>query len=111
MKISIKRITYRLAMLLALLSIQGMLAACGQEPETEALEPQIISSEPAENSTEDSVADTSETTPPETEEIEEEVDAMQEMFGKDCISDQTFEVQLSEYDQQVYFVPFVPSPE
>ena len=111
MKINVKRITYRSAMLLVLLSIQGMLAACGQEPETEALEPQIISSEPAENSAEDSVADASETTLPATEEIEEEVDAMQEMFGKDCISDQTFEVQLSEYDQQVYFVPFAPSPE
>lgn len=111
MKISKKRITYRSAMLLALLSLQGMLAACGQELETEVEEPQTISSESVQNSAEDSVADASETTPSAAEEIEEELDAMQEMFGKDCISDQTFEVQLSEYDQEVYFVPFAPSLE
>lgn len=111
MKISKKRITYRSAMLLALLSLQGMLAACGQELETEVEEPQTISSESVQNSAEDSVADASETTPSAAEEIEEELDAMQEMFGKDCISDQTFEVQLSEYDQEVYFVPFAPSSE
>lgn len=40
-----------------------------------------------------------------------EMDAMQLMFGRDCISEQTFEVQLSEYDQKVYFVPFAPSQE
>ncbi|MDE6674014.1 MAG: hypothetical protein K2K19_04265, partial [Acetatifactor sp.] len=111
MKICKKRITYRSAMLLALRSLQGMLAACGQEPETEVGEPQTISSETAENSAEDSVADASETTLSAAEETEEELDAMQEMFGKDCISDQTFEVELSEYDQKVYFVPFAPSSE
>lgn len=40
-----------------------------------------------------------------------ELDAMQKMFGKDCISEQTFEVQFSEYGQKVYFVPFGPSEE
>lgn len=111
MKISKKRIAYGSAMLLALLSLQGMLAACGQEPETEVGEPQTISSETAENSAEDSAVDALETTSSAAEEIEEELDAIQEMFGKDCISDQTFEVQLSEYDQEVYFVPFAPSSE
>lgn len=111
MKTSKKRITYRSVMLLALLSLQGMLAACGQELETEVEGPQTISSETAENSAEDSVVDALETTSSAAEEIEEELDAMQEMFGKDCISDQTFEVQLSEYDQEVYFVPFAPSSE
>lgn len=125
MKISKKRITYRTAMFLAVLSLQGMLAACGQEPETEVGEPQIISSETAENSAEDSVADASETTPPAADEmeedtettssaadeIEEEMDAMQEMFGRECISDQTFEVQISECEQEVYFVPYVPTQE
>lgn len=40
-----------------------------------------------------------------------ELDAMQMLFGRDCISEQTFEVQLSEYAQKVYFVPFAPSEE
>jgi len=39
------------------------------------------------------------------------MDAMQEMFGIDCISEQTFEAQLSEYARKVYFVPFAPSEE
>lgn len=40
-----------------------------------------------------------------------ELDAMQKLFGADCISEQTFEVQLSEYEQKVYFVPLAPSSE
>lgn len=103
MKISIfiKKIKYGSATLLALFSIQGMFTACGQEPETEVREPQTISSESTENSAEDIVADAPETTPSAAEEIEEELDAMQEMFGKECISDQTFEVidyDVGEYE-------------
>lgn len=36
-------------------------------------------------------------------------DAMKERFGERCISEQTFEVELSEYEGKVWFVPFVPS--
>lgn len=38
-----------------------------------------------------------------------ETDPMKEMFGEYCISDQTFEVELSEYSGKVWFVPFAPS--
>ena len=38
-----------------------------------------------------------------------ENDPMKEMFGENCISDQTFEVKLSEYSEKVWFVPFAPS--
>ncbi|MDE5748404.1 MAG: hypothetical protein K2I21_12630, partial [Acetatifactor sp.] len=62
MKISKKRIAYRSAVFLTLLSLQGMLVACGREPEVEVEEPQTISSESAENSAKDSVADATETT-------------------------------------------------
>ncbi len=34
---------------------------------------------------------------------------MKEKFGENCISEQTFEVELSEYSGKVYFVPFAPS--
>lgn len=127
MKSSKKKIIYSSAMLLALLSLQGMLAACGREPEAEVevREPQTISSESAENSAKDSVADAAETTssaademeedaettPSATDEMEEELDAMQEMFGRDCISDQTFEVRISECEREVYFVPYAPTQE
>lgn len=40
-----------------------------------------------------------------------ELDAMQRMFGANCISDQTFEVQISECEQEVYFVPYAPTQE
>ena len=46
------------------------------------------------------------------EEAEPENDAaaaVKEKFGEDCIPQQTFEVELSEYEGKVYFVPFAPS--
>lgn len=60
----------------------------------------------------ESHSQTPETSQPDnTEAVPRELDAMQELFGADCISEQTFEVQLSEYEQKVYFVPFAPSLE
>ena len=36
---------------------------------------------------------------------------MKTMFGEHCIADQTFEVELSEYDGNVYVVPYAPYSE
>lgn len=36
------------------------------------------------------------------------LDDMQKQYGRNCISEQTFEVELSEYSDAVYFVPFAP---
>ena len=38
-----------------------------------------------------------------------ETAAIKEKFGDNCIAQQTFEVELSEYEGKVYFVPFAPS--
>lgn len=38
-----------------------------------------------------------------------ELDAMQKRFGPDCISEYTMAVQMSEFEQEVYFVPYAPS--
>lgn len=38
-----------------------------------------------------------------------EEDALKERFGANCISEQTFEVELSECDGKVWFVPYAPS--
>lgn len=43
--------------------------------------------------------------------VNEKTDEMKSKFGDNCIADQTFEVELSEYDGKVYFVPFAPSRE
>ena len=40
-----------------------------------------------------------------------QADALKQRFGESCISEQTFEVELSEYDGEVWFVPFAPSEE
>lgn len=40
---------------------------------------------------------------------DDDTDELREKFGEDCIADQTFEVELSEYDGKVWFVPFAPS--
>lgn len=45
---------------------------------------------------------------------EEELARFQEirdMFGEDCIAEQTYEVELSEYEGKVWFVPFLPTKE
>ena len=39
----------------------------------------------------------------------EKIALMKEMFGENCIGEQTFEVELSEYEGKVWFVPFYPS--
>ena len=36
---------------------------------------------------------------------------LKQRFGETCIAEQTFEVELSEYDGKVWFVPFAPSEE
>lgn len=40
-----------------------------------------------------------------------QADALKKRFGETCIAEQTFEVELSEYDGKVWFVPFAPSGE
>lgn len=54
-------------------------------------------------------ADPAATTKPAETAKPAETDPMKEMFGEYCISDQTFEVELSEYSGKVWFVPFAPS--
>lgn len=48
-------------------------------------------------------------TRPETSEDERKPEEMKQRFGADCIAEQTFEVELSEYDGKVWFVPYAPS--
>ncbi len=45
----------------------------------------------------------------ETSEDERKPEEMKQRFGADCIAEQTFEVELSEYDGKVWFVPYAPS--
>lgn len=40
-----------------------------------------------------------------------QADEIKNLFGENCISEQTFEVELSEYSGKVWFVPYAPGAE
>ena len=112
-----------------LIMIMSAFTACGQQQNVEVEEytRQESSAIEEDNNTEEE-KDTQETENGETEAVldtgeknteiveeetvvldEEEVARIAEMkamFGEHCIAEQTFEVELSEYDGKVYVVPF-----
>lgn len=113
---------FRKGKILLLISVAGMLSACGRTQRTRIEEPETVdiggdaSSETetaaGENATAENVA--AEEPDAAVENVTEETiaeDEKKELFGKDCIAEQTFEVELSEYEGMVYFVPFAPSGE
>lgn len=88
-----------------LLSLMFLWTACGQKQEsTEDIKQPV---EVAEQEKE--TGNTQENS--EKENINDVVDEMKEMFGEHCISEQTFEVELSEFAGKVYFVSFAPTEE
>ena len=99
------------SILALLIIVTGLLTACGQEQSTEIKEYDIL------ESTAEEKTDTEETAASASEEqvLDKEAEAkaakMKEMFGENCIAEQTFEVEMSEYDGTVYFVPFLPVEE
>lgn len=103
---------------LLLLCITGILAACGQRPEAESAPPrptpvlstQSAAAQPGDAASEQETLSGAQAEMDTPEQLPE-LDEMQKLFGPDCISEQTFEVQLSEYAQEVYFVPLAPSEE
>lgn len=120
------------ARLAFLLAASGMLAACGQGQEmgesagldgsngSRKEEPLILDMDPTgpdaaktdipaadAAKTDAAGADASGSDGRETP----KADSIREMFGEGCIAGQTFEVELSEYEGKVWFVPFSPSGE
>lgn len=99
----------RMVWIFILLTV-GMLAACGREQDESVVDAdsvydvheetigseQKLSEVPEEEAVEVSGAD-------ETAESKE----LKRRFGSNCITEQTFEVELSEYDGKVWFVPYV----
>ena len=114
----------------ALLTV-GMLAACGQKQdesvvdvdsvydgheETIVLEQELseMEEETAEVSESDEATTTNEVVTTDGAVKEDETAKSKQLkrqFGSNCITEQTFEVELSEYDGKVWFVPYAPSGE
>lgn len=84
-----------------LLCIAGIFTACGRMPGKTVLpQPSTVDAEieiPADSA--------------ETSDSPVELTSMQEMFGADCISEQTFQVRLGGDNGKVWFVPFAPPRE
>lgn len=113
------------AVCLAAMVGMGMLSACGQDDiQDEISEPidsatMFAQTDSGEKSEEDKKllveTETKETSSEESDTKSSEVEASNEdpqltaMFGDNCITSQTFEVTMSEYDGKVWFVPYYPS--
>ena len=109
----------RLCILILMMLVVGTLVACGQKKDAGTEENKSEENTSEEVSVEDTEKDTeamadentgSEKVNNTKENAENKTEAeLKEMFGENCIADQTFEVELSEYSGKVYFVPFAPS--
>lgn len=90
------------------LFIIGMFTGCEQEQNIDKQELEdnktVNGTNKIDNST--NKADNTKTTEDIIETLKTE--DMKKKFGENCIAEQTFEVELSEYSGKVYFVPFAP---
>ncbi len=108
-----------LAVLTAALSVAGILTACGSEEEPEKERKDVVdqidqqgqSIEDGDYQEEQSDAGEQDTDlgSDSGESSREDLDRIREQFGETCIAEQTFEVELSEYPEPVWFVPRSPS--
>ena len=112
-KLMIRRVKF----MVSALFLAGMVSACGQERETTD-ERSVESAFDKEQETKEAdeipeeVPNAGTGTAQDSNAGTEEafsVDKWSEQFGEYCISEQTFEVELSEYNGKVCFVPYRPS--
>ncbi len=112
-----------------LLFTAGAIVACGKEPnqKIESVESAQAEHEEAESPqpasddfVEEQVIGDIETNADDKEELTDgeavitensQTDEIKNRFGDNCISEQTFEVELSEYSGKVWFVPYAPAEE
>lgn len=97
-----------------------LLTACGEARDSEigVLTPQPLQMLPSERGAADGAAEDMDSDQvgitgslEEGTESDEDMLKLRQMFGADCIPEQTFEVEISEYSGKVWFVPFAPSEE
>lgn len=120
----------RVCTLLLLMAAAGIFTACGKEQQTENEQYGTIQEESREAGTSQTISDQFgegqsiddiEATTDNNEgaagtAVDEaditknaQTDELKNRFGENCISEQTFEVELSEYEGKVWFVPYAPA--
>lgn len=114
-----KRIS-ALAVLTAALSVAGILTACGLEEEPEKERKDVVDQmnqqgqsiedgDYREEEQPDAGEQDADSESESEESSREDLDQIKEQFGENCIAEQTFEVELSEYPEPVWFVPRSPA--
>lgn len=113
-----KYFRYNSKVLLFVLLTVGLLSACGQEQDESDVGSDSayeVHEETIEVLTAEEVRTTDKSneavTTDEIDKVAETAESkeLKRMFGANCITEQTFEVELSEYDEKVWFVPFAPA--
>lgn len=113
-----KYFRYNNKVLLFVLLTVGLLSACGQEQDESDVGSDSayeVHEETIEVLTAEEVRTTDKSneavTTDEIDKVAETAESkeLKRMFGANCITEQTFEVELSEYDEKVWFVPFAPA--
>jgi len=108
-------ISYRLkkfSVIVIVLFTTAVFTSCGQKEDLnreESPESQTEAAQAENNIT--NVQSTESTETAEAENTEKPENNNKKLFGENCISEQTFEVELSAYDGKVYFVPYAPFDE
>lgn len=99
----------KLCVAVCLVVTMGMFSACGQEQELSLEQETEITSQETPVSEQLQPEDETESVPEQTEEVNLPQESSQIRDGS--IAEQTFEVELSEYDGKVTFVPYMPDEE
>lgn len=104
----------------AVILAAGLITACGRGQEPEKGEKALIdqTDQPGQSIEDmggsgEAAADAGENVPgaaaDEIEDLQTDQDALREQFGENCIVEQTFEVEMNQYPEKVWFVPLSPT--
>lgn len=109
-----------LAVLTAALSVAGILTACGSEEKPDKERKDVVDQmnqqgqciedgDYREDEQTEAGGQDADSELESAESSREDLDQIKEQFGENCVAEQTFEVELSEYPEPVWFVPRSPA--
>lgn len=101
----------KISIFVSILSAVAIFTSCGHEQDTADKEADLtenFSVESKASGDADSTKQASASSDTAEKTLNAENDEMKKLFGENCISEQTFEVELTAYSGKVYFVPYAP---